>query len=362
MAPRTEQSEREFQSDINAAIAGTEDEIFREAMDASLDDNDGDHELESMGEGLEGDHIDEEIEVDDPDEPDEDGESDEDDAEVEASADDDDQDEDDDGQEDQQARDERGRYDRNEPRVPSSRLRESNEQRRQAEQRETQLRSELATVNARLNDVVTRLNMPQPTQPQVQQQAPAKPHMFVDPEGYEKWVLDEAERRATERVSQVFSQRDQQQQEQANRRVDHSFGQATRSNRGFEFQPAYNALTSLDPKNPQDRATVQGIYNAPDPAAALFEWWDDNGGAEYREQIMEQLGVQPRQQQPNRGQQRPRQQREPAREQVAPRYEYRGPKPMRSLNAASGSNAHRNIDDRTLDGTDASVFEYATKR
>jgi hypothetical protein len=93
MAPRTEQSERELSTDINAAIAGTEDEIFRDAMEADLDDNDGDHSLEEMGDGLEGDHLDEDDivteETEGPtaeDGEDADGEDDEDDVDADGAA------------------------------------------------------------------------------------------------------------------------------------------------------------------------------------------------------------------------------------------------------------------------------------
>ena len=50
--------------------------------------------------------------------------------------------------------------------------------------------------------------------------------------------------------------------------------EAERGERAFEFRAAYNALTSLDHRNPQAQTVVRGIYNAPDPAKALLDWWE----------------------------------------------------------------------------------------
>ena len=57
-------TEEEYRTDVNRAIADTEDEIFREAMSDEEPDNDGDNSLEEMGEGPGGDHLDDEDLVD----------------------------------------------------------------------------------------------------------------------------------------------------------------------------------------------------------------------------------------------------------------------------------------------------------
>src|SRR6266576_4602535 len=51
-------TEREFMQEVNAAVADTEREIFDDAMGDEPLDLDGDRELEEMGEGLEGEHLD----------------------------------------------------------------------------------------------------------------------------------------------------------------------------------------------------------------------------------------------------------------------------------------------------------------
>src|ERR1700722_2475734 len=55
-----ERTEREFQLDVNQAVANTENEIFDDALGDEPLDNDGDTSLEEMGEGLEGDDLEEE--------------------------------------------------------------------------------------------------------------------------------------------------------------------------------------------------------------------------------------------------------------------------------------------------------------
>jgi hypothetical protein len=345
----TERSEREFLQDVNAAIAGTEDEIFRDALEDDLDDNDGDRSLEEMGDGLEGDPLDEDdIEVEEDIGPEKDEKEDEDDEEAEEAS---GEEEDEEAEDDQPTRDQRGRFDRQKPNIPPSRLREESERARQAEQREQDAIRRLEIMEARFNDMQARLNVPPPAKTDKQEPAP-KPDMFAEPEKYEQWVLDQAEQRAAQRFNAQFAERDRQAQERQNARVDDSLNTAARGDRGWEFQAAYSRLTSLDPKNPADRATVQRIYGAPDPATALFDWWDQNGGEQYREHVISQL--MPRQRGEPRGERRQVQQ---------PRHEIRQPQRiMRSLNSASGSNSSRVSDPDMLDGSESSVFEYATKR
>lgn len=369
MAPRNEQSDRDLNTDINAAIAGTEDEIFRDALDSDLDDNDGDRSLEETGDGLEGEVLDEDdINVEDTegpeaDEDDEDDEGDdEDEAEDDEEVDEADEDEDEDeGEEtdEEPRRDQRGRFDKQQPRIPTSRLREATEKTRQVEQERDQYRTQVTTLEARFNDLLQRVNSGQvgPPANTAPQAAPVKPDMFSDPEGYERWVIGQAEERAQARVNQALADRDRQQQEQVNSRVDQSFNEAARGPRSFEFQPAYNALTSLNPKDPQAQKLVRGIFNSPDPKEALFAWWDENGGEDFRDNIARQLGFKA---EPQRRQRRDDGGDREVRQQV--RHEIRPARTLRSLNSASGGNSNRVSDPDMLDGSEGSVFDYATRR
>jgi hypothetical protein len=358
MAPRTERSEREFSQDINAAIAGTEDEIFQDAMDGDELDNDSDHDLEEMGEGLEGDHLEDEDDADEDAEAEEDAEGDEDpDAEGEESDEDGDEDEAR-ASEEEQPRDQRGRFERDEkeiePRIPPGRLRAEAERARQAEQREAESNRRYEVLEARFNDMQARINAPQPRR--VEQEAPPlKPDMFAEPEKYEQWVLDRADERAAQRMQAVFNQRDEAQRQQFNDNVERSMAAAERGPRGFEFRAAYNALLQLNKNDPQDRSTVQSIVYSRDPAEALFGWWDANGGQDFRENLIAQL------QGDRRPQRREREDRTHHYED-RPRHVIRPARPMRSLNGAAGGSSPRVSNPEMLDGSEHSVFDFATRR
>ena len=62
-----ELSERELNAEINAAMAGTEMEVWDDALGSEPLDNDGDRELEEQGDGLEGEQLDESDEPGDDD-------------------------------------------------------------------------------------------------------------------------------------------------------------------------------------------------------------------------------------------------------------------------------------------------------
>jgi hypothetical protein len=352
MAPRLERSELELNQDINAAIAGTEDEIFREAMDGDPDDNNGDHDLEDMGEGLEGEHL-----------------EDEDDAEEDAEEVDEGAEEDEEGEEDEvnvseqeQTRDERGRFDRDEPRIPPGRLRAEADRARQAEQREQEWQRRHDVLEARFNDMQARINTPQ--QQRVEPQAPQpKPDMFTDPEKYEQWVLDRAEERSMQRMQAVFNQRDEAQRQAFNENVERSMAAAERGPRGFEFRAAYNALLQLNPQQPQHRSIVQNIVHSRDPAEALFGWWDENGGQDFRDKLIDQLQGRDSGRGDRRSRQGERREREDRSYDERPRHVVRLGRSMRSLNgAAGGSSSNRVSNPEMLDGSESSVFDFATRR
>jgi hypothetical protein len=298
-----EQTEREFQADINEAVATTEAEIFGEATGAEPADNDGDTSLEAMGQGLEGEVLGE------------------------------DGDDNNDGDNNNDAT----------LLVPEAETEGASDAdgARAVEEQNATLRMQLATLEARFNDLNARLNgqAQRPRQTGSPTEA-GRPDMFTHPDAYECWLLDRATRDAVSHL---------QQQQQAERvaHVDQSFARATRGERGFEFGPAYTALASLDAGNPAHRALVRGICEAPDPARALLDWWDDNGGPQFRERILAQIA--------------PRM-HPGSRERAQPRYAFRPAQSLPSLNGATGSNAQRVHDPDMDNNSDASVFDFATRR
>lgn len=352
----SERAERELQSDINSAIAGTESEVFTDAMGDDALDNDGDRSLEEMGDGLEGDELDEDESAGkQASAKGEEG------AEKEEG---DDDDGDDDPEE--QPRDDRGRFqeqradDRREQRIPPAALREERERRQSAETRERALADQVKALSDRLDSTLTQIATARPTaQPVAERPAERKvekPDMFADPDGYENWVLNEAEKKADARFEQRFKEFDQRQQERSLQRVDESFAEAAQGPRGWEFQAAYGKLRGLDPKDTKNRQTVFRILQHPDPTEQLFTWWEENGGPEYREQIAEQLGFQPPPRRGGREEQR----------QAPPRHEVRLPGSFRrgppSLNSAAGNGRQpQNVDPDASDGSEDSVFRFAMK-
>ena len=346
--PNNERTEREFQLDVNQAVANTEGEIFEDALSDEPLENDGDTSLEEMGEGLEGDDLEEgegpDEETGDK-EADEETEGDEEEPaegeEAEAAEDD----------EEEQPRDQQGRFEDRQP--PDRReipLKAERDRRREAEERAERLERELAEMRGRVDEVSRRVNAPPP---QVEQPRPSKPDMFADPDGYDRWVREEARREAQDLVSQRIQAYELQQQQVKEARVNANLAQAASSDRGWEFGAAYNSLVGLDKQNPAHRAIVQRIFDAPDPGKELFNWWDENGGEDYRERIRAQLL--PRQ---DRGNSRQRSQQ--------PRHETRLPESLRrtppSLNSARGGQRQEVQDPEMMDDSDDSVFRFAARR
>jgi hypothetical protein len=265
--------------------------------------------------------------------------------------------------------------------VPPAVLRKSNERARQAEeaarQREQEAQAEREQrliLEARVNDLNARLNSQSVPKPVAEKPAP-KPDMFADPEGYEQWIRAEARKDAETLVREQFSSFHQQQQEQAAVRVNDSLSAAAKGERGFEFHPAFQAFTSLDPRRPEVQNLARQIYSAPDPGAALFSWWDANGGEQYREQLRERLlGRQQERDDRQRDEPEPRRRERddrddrgerPRRAQQAPRHEVRLPSSVRrmpSLNSAGGAQRQQTVDPEMLDGSEASIAAYAFKR
>lgn len=260
---------------ISNAIIETEREIAGDAWDVEDTERDegGDRSLESMGEGLEGQQ-----EAEDDDEADgdaegdegseEDGEADEDEGEGEAEA----------AAAAAKAgevtapKPGEGQQQRTEGRVPSGKLREANERARllQAELDALKadkgpagelkaLSEQLAAATRRIDDL-SRGQTRQPPPAQEKQEPKEAPDIFEDPKAFVAHI--------TEGFQTELNKRDQQ---LANVRLENSFAIAHAFHKDT-FEKAFEGINKLDPRNPDDRATVQRIYSAPNPGEALVNW------------------------------------------------------------------------------------------
>jgi hypothetical protein len=136
-------------------------------------------------------------------------------------------------------------------------------QRQAAEAAATAMREEIAAERARFD----RLLSAQPQQRHEPPPAPAKPDPVLDPDGYERYVVAQAEQRYTMR------------------RIEETFAE-THEALGKEFEAAYVNLQRLNPNNPVDQAIGNRIYTAPNPAKALMRW--------HREQtLLQEMGNDP---------------------------------------------------------------------
>lgn len=375
MAPRQqaasraadERSEQEFRQDVNLAVANTEAEIADFAMDDEEQDNDADTSLEEMGDGLEGDDLIED-DTSETDESEDDQDSQDDtaagDAEEAGKVEDDrvaargnDQNGQRQGQQDQARDGQRGA-----PAIPPGRLRESNERARSAEDRAARLERELAETRGRLDQLATQVNTPRPRQDQQQQEErpDPEPDIFANPQEWRTWNDRQTQKQIKDAVTAAVGGVRQDLQARDEDRINTAFVQARSGPRGYEVDPAYRALmTSLDPRNPRDRAVVQRITSSADPAAALFDWWESNGAKDFRTQMARDLGYEPpdddgyQDQRPQGRGQQPRRQQQSRNGQQRPRQVYRGPV---SLNGAGGGGRQTITDPDALDDSDPAVM------
>jgi hypothetical protein len=247
---------------LGQAIANTESEIFRSAMDQADPDEaeEGDRSREEMGEGLEGQH---EAEVaEDGDEAEE--------AEAET-----------DGEEEAEVKEpkleakpvieEEGRKGF----VPQARLTAEATKRREVEETaktdRERYQTDLAALNKRLDDLLTR-PAPQPQPVAAKAEPAAKPDMFAEPEKYEAWVLDQARANAAQEMGKVVTEKF----------VTASMADAHETH-GDEFVKAYESLTGINPvtnqvvrqidrTDPVRQAEINRIITAPNPGRALMKW------------------------------------------------------------------------------------------
>lgn len=261
---------------ISDAIIETEREIAGEAWgieDTERADATGDRTLEGMGDGLEGQHeaattdegdqdSEEELDADESGEEGEDGEEGEAEGETEGAG---------DGKtgEQQQNREQ-------EPpagRVPSGKLREEAEKRRQAEARIAELEAKLAgttgespkiaALEAQLQQLTSLLNGQRQPPQAVKEEPKAEPEIpdiFENPKGFVEHI--------TSLVQQAVAP---VRQDVRKTQVETSFEIAHVKHQDA-FAKAYEAINGLNPQNPDDRATVQRIYNSPNPGEELVRW------------------------------------------------------------------------------------------
>ncbi|WP_445222252.1 hypothetical protein ACKWRH_21595 [Bradyrhizobium sp. Pa8] len=257
---------------ISDAIIETEREIAGEAWDiedTERADASGDRTLESLGDGLEGQHeaaTDEDEDADgseetEGDESEEEAEDGEEDGEAEAG----------DGTTGQQQQ----QREQEPPagRVPSGKLREEAEKRRQAEARVAELEAKLngttgdnpkiAALEAQLQQLTSLLNgqrQPPQAQQQTQEEPPEVPDIFENPKGFVEHI--------TSLVQQAVAPVRQDVRKNA---VETSFALAHATHKDT-FAKAFDAINGLNPQNPDDRATVQRIYNSSNPGEELVKW------------------------------------------------------------------------------------------
>jgi len=399
MAPRNtqaaalaadERTERDYQLDVNTAVANTEVEIFTDAMGDDELDNDGDTSLEEMDDGLEGNtEAGDQTEGDEGDEQLEAAEGDEGD-EPEGDADDLEQIDDGTDQGDQgQRRGEQRQPERHEirrPGVPPAVHRDVRHQAREnlrraetAEERADRIERELAEARGQIQVLTQMAPRQQPQQRQEQRPDP-EPDVIVDPQGWREWNDRRTQERIQAGVREGIGAFRQEMQQRDEGRINQSFGELAQGPRRSEFNAAHQTLLTLDPRNPQNQATVRRIVNSPDPGAALMDWFEDNGAEEWRAEVAEQLGLgdlyeQSRQQQQSRqrggngnrqnGRQNGGRQQQSRQEQGQPRQVYRVPRSLSDAGGGRGGNsrdgAGTNFDPDAMDDSDESVFRSAMR-
>lgn len=311
------------------AIAETEQEIFSEANGTDPLDNDGDRSLEEMGDGLEGEQIDE------PDEDAADDEAEPEEAEEIAAKPD---------EVEEQPRDERGRFEpaEQEPRlVPSGRVREQTERANAAETQLQALRAEFEAFKAGIAQ--------RPAQQQ-QSQQPTQvepPDMFADPEGFRRHVIDQANQAAQFR------------------HVEASLQDAAETH-GEKFQAAYRELQTLGNTERQqfgNSPSVTRIWNAPNPGRALMSW-------HAQQSTLKEVGTDPNAWLDKKLEERlndpdflaaaVERARGSARQNGAREFQSNSRRMPPSLNSQSGS-SHQVGDPELYDPSERSVFDFATR-
>lgn len=265
---------------LKDAIAGTENEIFSEAVGKELPSTEGglgDRSAEEMGSGLEGNH-----EPDDTEEVEAKGEG-EDDGEAEAGDEAGEGDEGKTGERDPKTGqfvakaedDAKGKKagegepkpgdqsdGKSKTRVPLTELTSERKARQAAEARVKELeegraadqkkaQDEFAALNRRLDDILAGRQAPAAKTDAPE--APAKKDIFEDPDAF----IADLENKFEQRLAQKFVAADLARTHKAH---------------GDKFEKAFTAITALDKNDPQARAQVQKIWNSATPGDDLLAW------------------------------------------------------------------------------------------
>jgi hypothetical protein len=253
---------------LRDAIIGTEKEIAASAFgddDGSALDESGDRSLESMGDGLEGQHEPEDEEDDDAEDPDDGNDDDahpseepENPDEVEAA-----------GKEkpvDKTQQEPQGR-------VPAGRLREEAEGKRAAIAERDALKAQLdaekaerLALNAKV-DALLALQKAHAPQPTPQPEKPKAPDLFEDPNAFAEHI----NRGVQERFDAFMKQ---QRDQQVNASIE-----SARTRHGQAFEDAFGALKGLDYKNPENVQLVRRMEASPNPGDAIVSWHKRNVAA-----------------------------------------------------------------------------------
>jgi hypothetical protein len=251
---------------ISDAIIATEKEIAGEAWgneDTDVADASGDRSMEDIGDGLEGQH--EAGSEAEGEEADGDGEADgegegegegEGQTEAEAAA----------AAAVAAAAPKPGAEEQPQGRVPAGKLREANEARRAAEAERDAVKGQLTTFSEKLDQALRRIDdlsrapraePPKPAEPPAPK---AAPDIFEDPKGFVEHITQGFQTELCKRDALLENNR-----VETSMAIAHAFHKDT-------FEKAFDAINKLDPRNPDDRATVQRIYKSPNPGEALVGW------------------------------------------------------------------------------------------
>lgn len=160
-----------------------------------------------------------------------------------------------------------------EGKVPPGRLREQTERTKAAETERDALkaqveaeransRKEIDELKGKFEGVLAALQRQQPAAPKAaaETKVESPPDIFEDPKGFAEYL--------TKGFQSELAQRDQKME---SLRVDMSM-QSAAGRHGDGFAKAYEAVTRLNPQNPDDQVTVRRIWASPNPGEALVTW------------------------------------------------------------------------------------------
>ena len=254
---------------LRDAIIGTEKEIAASAFDHEEGPHDAtnDRSLESLGDGLEGQHEPEEDDDDNggPEDPDD-------------GADDDGHPKDEPENPDAvEAKAEVKPEAKPEPqgRVPAGRLREEAERARVAIAERDGLKAQLdaekaasqravAELNAKLEGVIAAMQKGQQPGPAPQPTAPKVPDLFEDPNAF------------AEHINKGVAEKFDAFMKQARDREVNASIDAARTRHGQVFEDAFGALKGLNYQNPDNVALVRRLEASPNPGDAIVSWHKRN--------------------------------------------------------------------------------------